>query len=152
MITTAIAFILAVTVCLIATSWKNDMLDSVSEVAYIIPHWAFTIWIALVGGLLMPDIMEHLPENWQWVGFLCVVGLFCVGASSYYRTQERTLHYVGGFLWGVCATVVVILNCWPLLLGWILYVVLMWLSRWRCYTFWSEYVITAQLCTALMCF
>ena len=151
MITTIIALILAMLVCIVATSWKNDMLDSVSEIAYVIPHWSFTIWIALTGILIMPDIMEHLPENRQWIGFLCVVGLFLVAASSYYKTQERVLHYIGGWLCGICAMYVVTTVCWYWLFGWAVYVGAMFLCRWCCYTFWCEYTAFCMLCAAMLC-
>lgn len=149
MITTGIAVLLAVLVCLVATSWKNDMLDSVSEIAYIIPHWAFSSWIALTGILLMPDMMEHLPDGWQWIGFFCIVGLMCVAASSYYRTEEKWLHYIGGWMCGICAMIVVAFNCWPLLLLWLVYIGCMWVCGWYCFTFWAEFTVFGILCLCL---
>ena len=95
MITTWLAITLAIIGVGHATCKKGAVLDSVSEIAYIIPHWAFSSWTALVGILLMPDIMEHLPENWQWIGFFCIVGLCCVAASSYYKTEAKALRRTG---------------------------------------------------------
>ena len=98
---------------------KGSVPESVSEIAYIIPHWAFSMWIVCVGILVMPAMMEHLTENWQWVGFLSVVGLCCVAASAYYKTESKVLHYVGGCLCALCATIVTaIINPW-LLLAWL---------------------------------
>ena len=93
---TYLSFMLFALVMAFAATRKGAMLDSVSEVAYILPKWAFTAWMALVGMLLMPGLMESLPESRQWLGFLAVVGALCVAASPYYKTESRVLHYGGG--------------------------------------------------------
>ena len=87
-----LSLLVAMAVVIYAARKKGDVPDSVSEIAYIIPHWAFSSWIAIVGILLMPDLMEHLPDGLQFIGFLSVVGLLCVAASSYYRTEAAHLH------------------------------------------------------------
>ena len=133
-----------------ATCKKGGVLDSISEMAYIIPHWAFSSWTALMGILLMPDIMEHLPENRQWIGFLCIVGLCCVAASSYYKTEAKLLHYVGGWICGICATYIVAANCWECLLCWLLYLAAMLVCWWKCYTFWAELTAFTQLIIVLI--
>ena len=150
MITTWLAITLAIIGVGHATCKKGAVLDSVSEIAYIIPHWAFSSWTAIVGILLMPDIMEHLPENWQWIGFFCIVGLCCVAASSYYKTEAKALHYIGGWLCGICATIVVAMTCWNLLLWWLLYLAAMLVCWWKCYTFWAEILVFVLLNIALI--
>ena len=117
---TFLSFMLFALVMAFAARRKGAMLDSVSEVAYILPKWAFTAWMALVGVLLMPGLMESLPESRQWLGFLAVVGSLCVAASPYYKTESRVLHYGGGAFCAILSTVIVaMLQPW-LLLAWVL--------------------------------
>ena len=117
---TFLSFMLFTLVMAFAARRKGAMLDSVSEVAYILPKWAFTAWMAIVGMLLMPGLMESLPENRQWLGFLAVVGALCVAASPYYKTESRVLHYGGGAFCAILSTVIVAMLQPLLLLAWVL--------------------------------
>ena len=143
-----IAVILAATVSLYAIQRKRGIPDSVSEIAYIIPHWAFSAWIAVAGISLMPPMMDSLNENWQWIGFLSIVGLMCVSASAYYKTEAKTLHYVGGCLCALCATIVTAIIQPLLLFAWIGYLIMMIWSH-RNWLFWGEVVVFALLVVAL---
>lgn len=117
---TFLSFMLFALVMVLAVTRKGAMLDSVSETAYILPKWAFTAWMALVGMMLMPGLMESLPESCRWLGFLAVVGALCVAASPYYKTESRVLHYGGGAFCAILSTVIVaMLQPW-LLLAWVL--------------------------------
>lgn len=140
------AFILAIAVVVYASIKKGSVPESISEIAYIIPHWAFSMWIAFVGILVMPGMMEHLDENWQWVGFMSVVGLFCVAASAYYKTESKILHYIGGCLCALCATVATAIIEPYLLLGWIVYPTVVFTKSWL---FWGEVVVITLLLIAI---
>ena len=106
---------------------KKEMLDSVSECAYIMPHWAFSVWMALTAIILLPFLIERLSEDWQFLGFLAVVGALIVAASGYYKTEAKTLHYVGGSLAFVMAQIVATITIPLLLLLWVpLIGVLLW--------------------------
>lgn len=140
------AFILALAVVVYAVVKKGSLPESISEIAYIIPHWGFTVWIACVGILVMPGMMEHLDENWQWVGFMSVVGLFCVAASSYYKTESKILHYVGGCLCAICATIVTYIIKPYCLLLWMIYPAL---TRNKSWLFWGEVLVFTLLVIAI---
>ena len=127
----------------------REIPESVSAIAYVMPHWAFSSWIALTGISMLPPMMDALPDGWQWVGFLCVVGLLIVASSSYYRTEATTLHWAGGILCGVCAmTAAAIVRPWVLLL-WIPSIAA--LFRWPNdqWLFGAECAVFAILITAL---
>ena len=149
MITTYLSVVLATMGIIVGFCKKEGVLESVSERAYVIPKWAFTVWIAVVGGLLMPDLMEHLSENWQWAGFLCVVGLLCVAASPYYRTEAKSLHLFGSWMCGCIATAITFATCWAYLTTWILYPLCLLITGRKTYTFWAEYIIFMALAGAL---
>ena len=117
------SFIIAMAVLAYATHKKGGVLESVSEVAYIIPSWAFTVWIAIVGMLLAPELVDKLPEGLKWVGFLVVVGLFAVAASPYYKTESKVLHYGGGILSIICASAVTLILEPAVLVVWALLVI-----------------------------
>ena len=136
--TTVLALLVAGVVVILATRKKGFVPDSVSEIGYIIPHWAFSLWIAIVGMLLLPDMMEVLPDRLRFIGFLSVVGLFCVAASSYYRTEWAPLHYIGGVMCAVCSTIVTAVTEPMLLIMWAVYLPVMVACRWRNWCFWGE--------------
>ena len=126
----------------------KEIPESVSTIAYIMPHWAFSVWIALTGLSTLPFVLESLPSGWQWVGFLSIVGLLIVASSSYYKTEEKTLHWIGGILCAVCALIVVaIARPWLLLLWIPFFLVLMkWPNdQWF---FWCEVMVFALLITS----
>lgn len=123
----------------------KEIPESVSTIAYIMPHWAFSVWIALTGLSTLPFVLESLPNGWQWVGFLSVVGLLIVASSSYYKTEEKTLHWVGGILCAVCALIVVAIARPWLLLLWIPFFIA--LMKWPNgqWFFWCEVMVYALL-------
>lgn len=132
----------------VAVRRNGGVPESVSAIAYIIPHWAFSSWVTVVGILLMPGMMERLPVSWQWVGFLSVVGLLCVAASSYYRSESKALHYAGGWLCSLCAmAVVIILRPWLMAL-WAAYLLAMVAWPGDKWLFWAEAAVYALLLMA----
>ena len=147
-ISLVLSCVLAFSVVAIAAIKKKAVPESISEIAYIIPHWAFSSWIVMVGILVMPDMMDSLNEDWQWVGFLSIAGLMLVASSAYYKTEAKALHYIGGCLCAVCASVVVALIQPWLLLSWIAYAIIM-IKPPGSWLFWGEVVIYALLFVAL---
>ena len=143
------ALVVALAVVFYATKKNNGIADSISEIGYIIPHWAFSIWIAVIGMLVMPDIMEVLPDGIQFIGFLSVAGLFCVAASSYYRTEAAPLHYIGGVMCAICATIVTAFVEPLLLCVWPAYLMGMHIVQWQRWCFWAEVVVFLVLVIAL---
>ena len=113
------AIILAVGYVMLAWKKHGENLISVSSIAYILPSWMFTVVLGLESILLAPSIFEHLPNDWQFIGFLCLLGLWAVAASPYFHTEARTLHNIGGFGFCIAAQVIVAFNLPFLLLGWI---------------------------------
>ena len=144
-----LTLLLALAVVYIAIAKNGAIPDSVSEIAYIIPKWAFTLWLAVICILLLPDMVSTLPDSLTFIGFLCVAGLLCVAASPYYKTEEKTLHYAGGWLCAVSATVATALACWPVLLAWLTYPLTLWLFRCRYHTFWAELYVFLSLVIAI---
>lgn len=122
---------------------SKKSLVSVSSIAYILPSWLFTAFFGLESILLAPSIFEHLPDNYQFIGFFCLLGLWAVGASPYFHTEARTLHYIGGFGFCILAQVIVAFNQPLLLLCWlpvVYYIIsgLLTKNKREDETFWAE--------------
>ena len=145
MITNIIALLLALAVVVYASARSRALPESISDIAYIIPHWAFSVWIVAVGFALLPAMLDALPDEWRWVGFLSVAGLFCVASSAYYKTEAAALHYTGGCLCALCATAVVAMLCPKLLLLWAVYVAAMTFLRFDRWLFWAEVTVFVTL-------
>ena len=73
----------------------NRIPQSISETAYIVPKWVFTVGIMLIGITFMPYIIMLLSVKYEWLAFLFILGLWCVAASPYYKTEQVKLHYIG---------------------------------------------------------
>lgn len=134
-----LAIILAVGYVMLARKKHGENLISVSSIAYILPSWMFTVVLGLESILLAPSIFEHLPNDWQFIGFLCLLGLWAVAASPYFHTEARTLHNIGGFGFCIMSQVVVIFGQYCLLFGWLpvlCYIVLAEGKKDK--TFWAE--------------
>lgn len=118
--TSFISFVIAAVVLIYATYRNGDILESISESAYLIPSWAFSIWIAIIGILMMPGVIDALPEKYRWIGFLSILGLFGVAASPYYRTESKLLHYGGGIICFISSTIITFILQPFLLLFWVI--------------------------------
>ena len=75
-VTLVLAIILAVGYVMLARKKHGENLISVSSIAYILPSWMFTVVLGLESILLAPSIFEHLPNDWQFIGFLSLLGLW----------------------------------------------------------------------------
>ena len=131
-----VSAILAIGMVCAASVKKGGVLDSVSEIAYIVPKWVFSLWMMLTGMTLMPSLMDALPDHNRFVGFLAVSGLACVAATPYYKEEHKALHYVGGSLCALCSTVVAWILCPWLLALWLVYACV-----WPKELFWAETLV-----------
>lgn len=137
------SIVLAMVYAGLARKKIGDNLVSVSSISYIFPSWMFTAFFGLESILLAPSIFEHMPEDWQFIGFISLFGLWAVAASPYFHTEAKVLHYFGGYLFCVAAQVIVAFNQPFLLLGWlpvVCYVIsgLLTKNKREDETFWAE--------------
>ena len=58
----------------------------------------FTVWMLLVSFLIFPSWVEISPINFQFLPFLSVVSLACVGLAPKYLEQDRKVHMVSAAL------------------------------------------------------
>lgn len=58
----------------------------------------FTIWLTLVAFLLFPEWVDISPINFQFLPFLSVISLVCVGLSPKYLKEDRKIHIIFSIL------------------------------------------------------
>lgn len=105
---------------------------SISDTYYLLEKkhkglgWLFTAMCWLVGGLLLPALLDMTPDHYQFTAFLSCAGLIFVGAAPQFKLQlTGTVHYSSA---GVC---VVFSQLWTALTRW--WVLLpVWLSYIAC--------------------
>ena len=118
----ALAALILLTCLIVFSTFKTRKLpESISETAYIIPRWLFTILMMVFGLLVMPGIISVVGIGYEWLSILVVFGLWCVAASPYYKTEQVKMHYIGAAICFASALFVIILVNPLLLLIWLLY-------------------------------
>jgi hypothetical protein len=94
--------------------------ESISAMVYELPkgrQWVWSVWLCLVSFTLMPVLLEKLPDNAEFLGFLTVLGLAGAAVTPLIHADTRKWHYVvavgAGILSQVCTA---ILSPWWLVL------------------------------------
>ncbi len=102
---------------------ERKLPDSISALAYLIPKkgvWIWTLWLWAVTFLILPSLMEAMPEHLTFIGFLCMGSLAFCGAMPLIKNEKNTAHYVfaiiAGILTQVCVTIISPwwLAAWPI--------------------------------------
>ena len=125
--------------CVIFTAYVSAMAmrygakEVVSEYAYEGGMTFFTACIGTSAALLVPAMIEAVPENWKFLGFLAAASLVFVAVAPHYKGDEAKLHKTAAKIAGVCAVVWGMAICWEMVaLSLIAYIAVMQIteSRW----------------------
>ncbi|WP_348724582.1 glycosyl transferase [Parabacteroides goldsteinii] len=103
---------------------------SISDTYYLLEKkrkglgWLFTAMCWLVGGLLLPALLDITPESFQFTAFLSCAGLIFVGTAPQFKLQlTGIVHYSSA---GVCVMFsqlwTALSRWWVLLLVWLSYI------------------------------
>lgn len=131
----------------------GKMPDSVSELAYFMPHESFGAWVCMVALLMMPPSLECLPDGLTWLAFVMVGGAVLVAASGRCWRRNGLLHYTGGVIAVVCAAVIAFVLCYPVCIGALSCLPVMAARRWRNWCFIGEAAVFLAMAVSLMiCF
>lgn len=72
-----------------------------SECYYIIGGW-FSILMVIASIILLPFILDHTPETYQFLAFFTLSGLIFVAFAPKYKDKfEGNVHYVSAIISGV---------------------------------------------------
>ena len=124
---------------------NHEFPESISSLVYMMGGTLWTLWIWTLTGLTMPKLLNVLPEEWKFIGFIGLGCLGFVGAMPLIPDEKNTLHNVLGIATGIF-TQVAVLILWPSLLWcWIIFLVL----GWRKPVFVSEMICWVTLVSCL---
>lgn len=108
-----LSLLVAVLYAGIAAIKERELPESVSALVYHIPkggwRWLWTLWLWTVAILLAPSLMEAMPGDWRFVGFLTLGCLLFVGAMPLGMNDSNATHNTLGIAAGVLSQVCVIL-------------------------------------------
>lgn len=123
--------IISSAIAILAFKKAKEVPDSVSSFSYLLGPTTFTLWvISLVALLLFPAIFA-IPKC-DWIAFVMCSGLILVGASPYYRSENKVIHYLGGYLFGIASQVLVVLSGFPYsVILWLLFPIVFAKKTWR---------------------
>jgi hypothetical protein len=112
---------------------KYGIPESISDSYYYLYYKVvFTIVIWVVGGFLLPPIMDHTStvSETQIIPFIGIFGILLVGAAPRFKDTERTIHIIGATL------AVVFSQLWIILYGlkeilfiWIIPLIILTINR-----------------------
>lgn len=112
---------------------KKEIPESISSMVYVLPEggwrWLWTIWIWFQGFLLISPLMDSLPEEWRWLGFLTIASLVFCGAMPLFIKEQNKWHNILGVSSGVLSQFcVLVINPWFLFI-WILMISALWMKN-----------------------
>lgn len=95
---------------------------SISETYYRLNRkWLFSIVLVVAASLAVAPLLNHTPEDFQFLGFFIVAGILFVAASPAFKEEfVGTVHKGSAIVLGVSAVVWIILNIgvpWLSILG-----------------------------------
>lgn len=129
----------------------KELPDSVSSFSYISGVKLFVLWVIITSALLGYSVVGVLPEHLGWLSFALAGGLLSVGASPLYRSENKVIHYFGGYLFGVVSQVIVFLLSPYWLLLWIIFPLVFVIKGWKeNATFVSELICFVNLTACIL--
>lgn len=101
--------------------------DSISAMVYAFGkagRWTWTAWIFLCAFLIMPPLIEAMPDNVRFLAFFMAASLAFCGAMPLMMNEKNTGHYVCGILAGIFSQICVAIICHWCLLWWLLLLII----------------------------
>lgn len=126
-----IATIASLAFAIVAAVKAKECPDSVSSLSYIVGSQPFSAWACFTAICLLYPTAYALGIKLSWLAMLQSMGLILVAASPLYRTENKVIHYIGGYLFGVVSQVVVTLLAPYMLIAWIGFPLVFLQKGWR---------------------
>ena len=106
----------------------RELPKSVSALVYRLPDggkWIWGVWLCCVTLLLIPPLLEVMPENYRFVGFFFGASMLFTAAFPLYDKDNEPYHMVLAIASGSLSQVCVVILCAHWLSAWMLYAFLM---------------------------
>ena len=126
-----LSVVLSVAMAIVAANKAKELPDSVSSFSYYVGDVRFSLWATMMAAILLFSSLHALLPKHAYIAGLMSVGLLMVAASPCYRTENKILHYIGGYLFGLASQVVVALVMPWLLVPWTLFPFVFIHRAWR---------------------
>lgn len=124
--------------------WRyNKIPVSLSETAYMlggIKRYWFTLYCAIIGLTLLPNLFEITPEDYEVIPFLICLGLLLAGISPTFKQGlEKPVHYISSFVSfaGFILYTVLCMN-WFWLIGYGIILANLCIWKKECYVWFAE--------------
>lgn len=120
-----IGFLIILLYCIIIITKDKEIPNSISQMVYSLEEkmkWTFTMVMMIVGFMIVPQLMEVINPNYEFLGFLTVLGIFGVGADPLVKGEKNIVHYVSAAIMGISSQIIVLMNMSNLMYMWIPYV------------------------------
>ena len=116
-------------VFMLVKSAKNahELPDSASSFSYHYNNKIFTIWCVI----LAITCLHILPFKLWYLSALQFIGLLMVGFTPKYKTKNHTLHWIGGYLFGLASQGAVFFMNSKLLFVWLLFPIVFMYKDWK---------------------
>lgn len=126
-----LSVVLSVAMAIVAAKKAKELPDSVSSFSYYVGDVRFSLWVTMTAAIFLFSSLHALPPKHAYIAGLMSVGLLIVAATPYYRTENKVLHYVGGYLFGLASQVVVALLTPWILISWVLFSLIFIRKSWK---------------------
>lgn len=137
--------ILCIAAYTVAVCFKQKQIPySISATFYILEHkYWFGFTMLATAGLLLPELLNITPEQYQCIPFLTCTGMFLVGCAPNFREGiDRPIHIIGAIMCiGFSQLWVAIMSPF-VLFAWLLYIIYTAVSV---YKLWKGNFISAFL-------
>lgn len=119
--------LIAVSYVVVVLKRSPETPESISAFVYSLRggrRWVWSAWLVAVSVLLMPQLLELLPDGTEFFGFLTVVCLMGAAITPMVRKETRRLHTTLAVIAGVLSQVCVLIICPWWLLVWLVMAIL----------------------------
>lgn len=109
--------------------WRKRKLPvSISSLVYLFEgnyRMIWTVWMWAVALLTAPALIDAMPEDFKFVGFLTIASLVFTGAMPLFMEDNKKMHFFFAYTAGILSQLCVVMIC-PWWLGvWMVFAFLM---------------------------
>lgn len=121
-----IGFLIIFLYCIFATIKNKEIPNSISQIIYSLSDnwkWTFTVVMFLVSFMIAPQLVEVMPNGYEFLGILTAGGILGVGVDPLDKDRTNVIHYTSAIVMGIASQVAVYMIYPHILLFWIGYIV-----------------------------
>lgn len=120
-----IGFVTIFLYCAFITIKDKDIPNSISQITYSLSErykWTFTLIMFLVAFMIAPQLVESMPNGYEFLGILIAGGILGVGVDPLDKSRPNVIHYTSAIVMGIASQVAVYMIYPNFLFFWVLYI------------------------------